>query len=114
MIRHRGRNPPQESFAEYGKAIERVIWAEAEQKLLAGLDIIVDAGFWLRESRELVRGRLDRIGAAECAHKTGLELEARPGNVRARVLARRSAVTIEEFEDLLIRAEIVATGFLAP
>ena len=55
--------PPEEFFAEYAESIENRIWADAEQQLRAEHDVIVDAGFWSRKSRDVVRDRLDRIGA---------------------------------------------------
>jgi predicted kinase len=40
-----------------------MIWADAQQQLRAENDSIVDAGFWSRKSRDVVRDRLERIGA---------------------------------------------------
>lgn len=63
MIRLHGRNPPAARYAEYFKSVEDLIWNEIEQQLRASRDVIIDAGFWSRRSRDRARRRINEIGA---------------------------------------------------
>lgn len=63
MIRYHGRNPPEALFAEFFSSIEGMIWTEVEQQLRDGRDVIIDAGFWSRKSRDVARTRVKEIGA---------------------------------------------------
>ena len=63
MIRMYGPNPPESRFEEYFVNVENLVWNEAERMLKAGRDVIVDAGFWTRESRDIARGRIAGVGA---------------------------------------------------
>lgn len=63
MVRLYGWNPPEEHFKEYQLQIEHLIWAEARLAVRAGRDVILDFGFWTRESRDEARNRVRSIGA---------------------------------------------------
>ena len=58
-----GSNPPAEHFAEYHQKIDGLItryWIDA---LRLGLDVILDFGFWSRESRDKTRALVAANGA---------------------------------------------------
>lgn len=63
MVRLHGWNPPEERFGEYLVQVENLIWDEATRAMRAGNDVILDFGFWTRESRDLARNRVHSIGA---------------------------------------------------
>jgi predicted kinase len=63
MNRLYGDNPPLEHFAEYYKQVEELIWVYASRLLELNQDVILDAGFWSRRSRDDARARARAIGA---------------------------------------------------
>jgi predicted kinase len=63
MVRLHGWNPPEERFGEYFTQIENLIWEEAALALRKGTDVILDFGFWSRESRDAIRNRVRSVGA---------------------------------------------------
>lgn len=64
MVRLHGWNPPEEHFSEYRAQVEKLIWDEATRVIGAGTDVILDHGFWTRESRDAARDRAHSVGAA--------------------------------------------------
>jgi predicted kinase len=64
MVRLHGWNPPEEHFSGYMAQVMNLIWDEAALAVRAGTDVILDFGFWTRESRDLARERTRSIGAA--------------------------------------------------
>ncbi len=63
MIRLHGWNPPEEHFGAYRVQVEELIWAEAARLIGAGTDVILDHGFWSRDSRDEARERACSAGA---------------------------------------------------
>jgi predicted kinase len=63
MVRLHGWNPPEEHYSEYFAQVESLIWDEAAREIRAGADVILDFGFWSRESRDEARNRVRSIGA---------------------------------------------------
>ena len=64
MVRLHGWNPPEEHFSEFRAQVENLIWDEATRVIGAGTDVILDLGFWSRESRDEARNRVFSAGAA--------------------------------------------------
>ncbi len=58
-----GPIPPEEHCGEYFIRIERLIWESAEALIRTGVDVILDFGFWSRESRDTARNRAIAAGA---------------------------------------------------
>jgi predicted kinase len=69
MVRLYGPNPPEERFGEYWVRIERLIWETAEAFVRTGSDVILDFGFWTRESRDMARDRALVAGAEAKLYK---------------------------------------------
>ena len=63
MVRLHGWNPPEEHFGEYRAQVEKLIWDEATRVIGAGTDVVLDHGFWTRESRDAARDRARSAGA---------------------------------------------------
>ena len=88
MVKTYGWNPPEAHFREYSAQIENLIWAEAARTIGVGVDVILDHGFWTRESRDSARDRARSAGAVAkfyalcCPHSTmrarALERSERP------------------------------------
>ncbi len=63
MISLYGTNPPAEKFAEYYERTTKLLLDTAFKCLKAGVDIILDAGFWSRSQRDEIRARITKAGA---------------------------------------------------
>jgi predicted kinase len=84
MVRLHGWNPPEEHFSEYRAQVENLIWDEATRVIGAGTDVILDHGFWTRESRDAARDRARSVGAAAKFYEVFCPQEI----MRARALKR--------------------------
>ena len=84
MIRLHGWNPPEEHYSEYFAQVEKLIWDEATLLIRAGTDVILDFGFWSRESRDAARNRARSIGSAAKFY----EISCPRQTMRARALER--------------------------
>ncbi len=89
MIRLHGWNPPEEHFSEYRVQVEELIWTEARRAIGAGTDVILDHGFWSRESRDAARDRAYSAGAAVQFYDVTCPQEI----MRARALERSKSPT---------------------
>jgi predicted kinase len=58
-----GAHPPADHFAALYSRIDDLIWRQAVRVLQLGCDVILDHGFWSRESRDRARARVASIGA---------------------------------------------------
>jgi len=63
MISLYGSNPPAEKFAEHHERTTKLLLDVAFKCLKAGVDIILDDGFWSRSRRDKVRNRITKAGA---------------------------------------------------
>lgn len=63
MISLYGSNPPAEKFAEYHERTTKLLLDVAFKCLKAGVDVILDDGFWTRSRRDKVRNRITKAGA---------------------------------------------------
>ena len=58
-----GQTPPEEDYGEIFVRVENLIWDVALSAVGAGTDVILDFGFWSRESRNVDRNRASAAGA---------------------------------------------------
>ncbi len=58
-----GENPPLENFADYYNRVHDLIWIYAERLLELNQDVILDSGFWSRNSRDEARAKAKAVGA---------------------------------------------------
>jgi len=63
MISLYGDNPPAEKFAEYHERVTKLLQNIAFKCLKAGVDVILDDGFWSRARRDEMRERIKKVGA---------------------------------------------------
>lgn len=68
MHRLLGPTPPEDRYRELWHEVEDQIWQEAEASVRSGTDVILDFGFWTRESRNLARERAVDAGAIAKLH----------------------------------------------
>jgi predicted kinase len=84
MVRRHGEDPPADKFAGFLEAIFADINAEWPRVLAGGRDVILDFGFWTRESRDEARQLAANVGAATRLYR----LECPEPVARARCRAR--------------------------
>ncbi len=63
MIALYGSNPPADLFQEYHARIMDFIWLQIAKTTQAGVDAILDLGFWTRASRNDAIARVKAFGA---------------------------------------------------
>ena len=79
MVKLYGPNPPEDNYGDYFVRIERLMWEMAEAFVRTGTDVILDFGFWSRESRDVARDRALAAGAVAkfygvlCPRQTALD-----------------------------------------
>ena len=83
-----GEDPSVARFQEYFEKIERVIWKIASQCVSAGVDVILDFGFWTRAARDQCR----EFGRQAGAEVTMYSLHCPETVLRARVARRTSGM----------------------
>ncbi len=63
MVSLYGHSPPEDEFPALLVRVESLIWELAKDMVRVNCDVILDHGFWSRESRELGRERVQSFGA---------------------------------------------------
>jgi len=58
-----GPNPPADQFDDLFRGVDELIWQYATRILDLDRDIVLDYGFWTRESRDQARSRIAALGA---------------------------------------------------
>jgi predicted kinase len=88
MVTLHGCNPPEAVFRPQAARIFQLIWAHAARVLATGTDVVIDAGFWTRTSRDEARRWAAGRGAACRFYAMDVSL----AEARQRVLARTAAL----------------------
>jgi predicted kinase len=83
-----GENPPAERFQDYLERILAVIWQIVARLVELDVDVVLDFGFWTRQSRDEARERARKLGAAVKLY----QLTCSEPEMRRRVLARTAAM----------------------
>ena len=64
MVRLFGNTPPKDTFEEYDHKMALLATETALKCLRAGIDVIIDEGFWVKEQRDEIREKVKNVGAA--------------------------------------------------
>jgi predicted kinase len=88
MVQLFGANPPAETFAESARRISELIWEHAARVMRVERDVILDLGFWSRESRDGARARVRALGAIPRLYA----FDVSEAEMRARVRERSTAM----------------------
>lgn len=64
MVTLHGTNPPEALFRQQEVRINELLWQQALRVWRAGVDVILEGGFWTRASRDDARRRAADAGAA--------------------------------------------------
>jgi predicted kinase len=88
MVTLHGSNPPEDLFRQQFPRVFALIWEHAARVLATGTDVVIDAGFWTRASRDEARGWATQHGVAARLYA----MACPPAEARRRVLARTAAM----------------------
>ena len=63
MVRVFGNTPPKDKFEEYDSKMTLLASDMALTCLKAGIDVIIDEGFWVKEHRDAISKKVKNVGA---------------------------------------------------
>jgi predicted kinase len=93
MVKVFGNTPPKDKFAEYDNKMTSLARDMALRCLKAGMDVIIDEGFWEREKRDEIRERVKKAGATTKLYYLDVPYEV----MKARTLKRTENPPIDSF-----------------
>src|SRR5437764_613569 len=93
MVRLFGNTPPKDKFEEYDNRMASLAADMALACLKAGIDVIIDEGFWVREQRDEIREKVKKVGATPKVYYLKVPLEV----MKARTLKRSEYPPIDSF-----------------
>lgn len=93
MVRLFGNTPPKDTFEEYDNKMASLARDMALKCLAAGMDVILDEGFWVKEQRDEIRERVKSVGAIPKVYY----IEAPREVMLARTLRRTAEPPVDSF-----------------
>jgi predicted kinase len=88
-----GNDPAIAGYAEWDTKIIELSRSFAFQLVEKGIDVIIDEGFWEKETRVKMKKRIEALGAREVLYYLDTPIET----IRERVVARDSNLTKDSF-----------------
>jgi predicted kinase len=89
-----GNDPTIDGYAQWDTKIIKLSRNVAFQLAEKGIDVIIDEGFWEKETRDKMKRRIEAIGAKEVLYYLDTPIET----IRERVLERNTKITKESFK----------------
>ena len=93
-IRFIGNDPTIDGYAEWDTKIIELSRDVAFQLAEKGIDVIMDEGFWEKDTRAEMKRRIEAIGAKEVLYYLDTPIET----IRERVVRRNNNLTKESFK----------------
>ena len=93
-IRFIGNDPTIDGYAEWDTKIIELSRDVAFQLAEKGIDVIMDEGFWEKDTRAEMKRRIEAIGAKEVLYYLDTPIET----IRERVVIRNNNLTKESFK----------------
>ncbi|MBI2621625.1 MAG: ATP-binding protein [Candidatus Levybacteria bacterium] len=93
MVRVFGNTPPKDKFEEYDSKMTSLATEMALKCLKAGISVIIDEGFWVKEHREAIREKVNSVGAIPKLYY----IEAPFETMKARTLRRTENPPVDSF-----------------
>jgi predicted kinase len=93
-IRFIGNDPTIDGYAEWDTKIIELSRDVAFQLAEKGIDVIMDEGFWEKDTRAEMKRRIEAIGAKEVLYYLDTPIET----IRERVVRRNNTLTKESFK----------------
>ncbi len=107
MVALHGTNPPERLFRDQAPRIFALIWVHAGRVLAAGIDVVIDGGFWTRASRDEARAWAAQRGVNCRLHALSCDLD----EARRRVLERTAAMPADTLEITAATFDLLAAQF---
>ena len=96
MAKLYGKNPSKEVFRDYYNRIDGLIWELAESIIRAGTDVIIDYGFWTRQSRADAYARAKKITENVVFHNILCDMDTARQSVVERNKRHPDALFVDE------------------
>lgn len=93
MVRIFGNTPPKDKFEEYDNKMAALATDMALQCLKAGVDVIIDEGFWVKEQRDEINEKVKKAGAIPKLYYLEVPLDV----MKARTLKRSENPPADSF-----------------
>jgi predicted kinase len=93
MVRVFGNTPPADKFEDYDNRMAALATDLALACLRAGIDVVIDEGFWAKEHRDGIRKKVTRAGAIAKMYYLKVPLET----MKARTLKRTQQPPVDSF-----------------
>lgn len=93
MVRVFGNTPPKDKFEEYDNKMASLATDMALKCLKAGISVIIDEGFWVKEQRDEIREKVKNVGAIPKLYYLEVPFEI----MKARTLKRSENPPVDSF-----------------
>ncbi|MBI5122813.1 ATP-binding protein [Candidatus Roizmanbacteria bacterium] len=93
MVKVFGNTPPKDKFAEYDNKMASLAIDMALKCLKAGISVIIDEGFWVKEHRDTISEKVKNVGAIPKLYYLEVPLEV----MKARTLKRSENPPVDSF-----------------
>lgn len=93
MVRVFGNSPPKDKFEEYDSKMATLATDMALKCLKAGVSVVIDEGFWVKEHRDAIKEKVINVGAIPRMYYLEVPLEI----MKARTLKRSQKPPIDSF-----------------
>lgn len=87
------KHPPKDKFEEYDSSMSSLATDMALACLKAGIDVIIDEGFWVKEQRDEIREKVKNVGAIPKLYYLEVPFET----MKARTLKRSESPPVDSF-----------------
>ena len=89
-----GNDPAIDGYTEWDAKITELSRNFAFQLVEKGIDVIIDEGFWEKETRAKMKKRIEALGAREVLYYLDTPIET----IRERIVGRNSNLTKDSFK----------------
>jgi hypothetical protein len=93
MVRLFGNTPPKDTFAEYDSRMASLATDMALKCLKAGISVIIDEGFWVKEHRDKIKEKVKNEGAIPVLYYLDVPFEI----MKSRTLKRSENPPVDSF-----------------
>ena len=93
MVSIFGNTPPEDKFEEYDRKMASLATATALKCLQAGISVIIDEGFWVKEHRDAIREKVKDAGAMPKLYYLEVPFEI----MKARTLERSENPPVDSY-----------------
>lgn len=93
VVRVFGNTPPRDTFKEYDTNMASLATDMALKCLQAGIDVIIDEGFWTKDHRKQIKEKVEKAGASPKLYYVDVPFEI----MKSRTLQRSKNPPIDSY-----------------